>query len=193
MKTFKNLPILALTLALVLTSCAKQIGGSTYVSSASTGIVYEGMIISARPVTIKDSDKLGEKPGVGMLGGGVLGGIGGSNIGKGKGSSAAAVGGALAGAVVGAMIEDQLNTQQGMEYIVRLSEDSLSDSDNETHENVSVGGKTISQKIQGSTKMGLKSRTISVVQGMQDGTFSTGTKVFVIYNDDRPRIVPATY
>lgn len=192
MKFFKKLPILALTLALVLTSCAKQMGNSTYVNSASTGIVYEGVIISARPVTIKDSDKLGEKPGLGALGGGVAGGIGGSNIGKGKGSAAAAVGGAIAGAVVGAMVEDALNTQQGMEYIIRLSDDSTDES-SAGFSSKNMRNPSVSEQIRGSTKLGMKSRTISVVQGLQDGSFSTGTRVFVIYNDDRPRVVPATY
>lgn len=192
MKNFTKLPVLALILAFTLTSCARQMGNSTYVDSASTGIVYEGVIISARPVTIKSSDKLGEKPGVGMLGGGVLGGIGGSNIGKGKGSSAAAVGGALAGAVVGAMVEDALNTQQGMEYIVKLDDSSLDDGGDEFTDK-SLRNPTVSQQIRGSTKLGMKSRAISVIQGVQDGTFSAGTRVFVIYNDDRPRVVPATY
>ncbi len=190
MKTLQKLPILAFTLALVLTSCAKRMGNEVYTDSSTAGIVYEGTIISARPVTIKDTDELGEKPGLGALGGGIAGGIGGSNIGKGKGSAAAAVGGAIAGAVVGAIIEDQLKTQQGMEYIVRLSEDSIgADSIESTHTNA----RSVSQQIRGSTKLGLKSRTISVIQGIDGGTFSTGTRVFVIYNDDRPRVVPATY
>ena len=185
--------VLAVTLALSLTSCAKRLGANNYVSSASEGIVYEGTIISARMVTVKDDDQLGGKPGLGALGGGVAGGIGGSNIGKGKGSAAAAVGGAIAGAVIGSVIEDQLKTQDGMEYIIRLSDDSLEDSKASTqNKNYSVGGQKVSDKIKSSTNMGMKSRTISVVQGMEV-QLSVGTRVFVIYNDDRARVVPATY
>jgi outer membrane lipoprotein SlyB len=180
--------VLALALSLTLSSCARDLNNNVYTEGATTGIVYEGTVISARQVTIKGSDKLGEKPGVGTLAGGIGGGIAGSEIGKGKGSSAGAVGGAVAGAVLGAIIESQLNTQQGMEYIVKLSDDNV-DSKSKTKNSNQTKNGSVAQQIRGSTSLGLKSNVISIVQGM-DHIFQAGHKVYVIYNDDRPRVVP---
>ena len=187
----RNIFTLALTAVLALTTvaCAKNLSGSTYVDSSTAGIVYEGVIISSRPVTIKDA-KLNEGAGgLGTIGGGVAGGIAGSNIGKGKGSSAGAVGGAIAGAVLGHIIEDQLNTQQGYEYIVKINEDNSDDSFEEKNSNSNRDESSVGSKVRNSTKLGLKSRTLSIVQGA-DTVFSPGQQVYVIYNDDRPRITP---
>jgi outer membrane lipoprotein SlyB len=173
-----------------LSSCAKNLESTNYVDSSTVGIVYEGTVVSARVVTIKSSDKLGEKPGIGTLGGGLAGGIGGSQIGKGKGSAAGAVGGALAGAVLGAIIEDQLGKQQGMEYLVKLSDDSLADVEADQNKNYRINSSSVEDKLRGSTKMGLKSKVISVVQGLENPV-QVGQKVYVVYNDDRPRVVPA--
>ena len=176
--------------AALLSSCGRNLQSNNYVDSSTVGIAYEGTVVSARPVTIKSNDKLGEKPGLGTLGGGVAGGIAGSEIGKGKGSAAGTVGGALAGAVLGALIEDQLGKQQGMEYLVKLSDDSLAEMEADQNKNYRINSSSVSDKIRGSTKMGLKSKIISVVQGMENPV-QVGQKVFVVYNDDRPRVVPA--
>jgi len=190
----KNTIKILMVIALVplLASCAKNMGSSTYVSSASDGIVYEGVVLSARVVTIKDNDQAGAQPGLGVLGGGIAGGIGGSNVGKGKGSAAAAVGGAVAGAVIGAMLEDHLKTQQGMEYIVRFDDDSMDTANISQNRNYNAGTQKVADKIKSSTAMGMKSRTIAVVQGMEN-QLSVGSRVFIIYNDDRPRVIPAIY
>lgn len=189
MSKFKFVFIAILSTSL-LSSCAKNLQSNNYVDSSTVGIVYEGTVVSARQVTIKSSDKLGEKPGLGTLGGAVAGGIGGSEIGKGKGSAAGAVGGALAGAMLGALLEDQLGQQQGMEYLVRLSDDSLADIDADQNKNYRINSSDVSSKLRGSTKMGLKSKVISVIQGMENPV-QVGQKVFVVYNDDRPRVVQA--
>lgn len=181
-------PVLFSLIALLVTSCARNLSSNTYVDSSTAGVVYEGTIISARQVTVKDSDKLGEKPGLGTLGGGALGGIAASNIGKGKGSAASSVGGAVAGAVLGTWLQDQLSTQQGMEYIVKISEDNL-DNVEKNYNSTKLTNPSVSEKITGSAKIGLKTKTISVVQGA-DTVFTPGQKVYVIYNDDRPRITP---
>ncbi len=188
MKPIKTLALI-LTLALTLTSCARNLNNNVYTEGATDGIVYEGTIISARPVTVKASDKLGEKPGIGALGGGIGGAIAGSELGKGKGSTAGGVGGALAGAILGSLIEDRLNTQQGMEYLVKLSAESYEDLKEKRRSSLK-GTPTVAGKVRASTSMGLKSRILSVVQGM-DQIFQTGQKVYIIYNDDRPRIISA--
>jgi outer membrane lipoprotein SlyB len=189
MNKFKFL-FLALFSVAFLSSCGRNLQSNNYVDSSTVGIVYEGTVVSARQVTIKSSDKLGEKPGIGTLGGAVAGGLAGSEVGKGKGSSAGAVGGALAGAVLGALIEDQLGQQQGMEYLVRLSDDSLAEIDSDQNKNYRINSSDVESKLRGSTKMGLKSKVISVVQGMENPV-QVGQRVFVVYNDDRPRVVPA--
>jgi outer membrane lipoprotein SlyB len=187
--SFKTLT-LAVAIVFSMTSCAKNMNNNVYTEGDAAGIVYEGKILSARPVTIKASDKLGSQPGLGTLGGGIAGGVGGSALGKGKGSAVGAVGGAVAGAILGSLIEDQLSTQQGMEYIVRLNDDSVSNGVEESNKTIKLGGDTVNSKVRSSTKMGMKSRTLSIVQGM-DTVFQPGQKVFVIYNNDRPRITAA--
>jgi outer membrane lipoprotein SlyB len=113
--------IMALGLALaMLAGCARNLEQDVYTSGNTVGKVVQGVIVSARPVTVKDQDDT-SNAGVGALGGGVAGGVAGSAIGKGKGSALAAVGGAIAGAVIGAYAEDALSTQSGMEYVVKLA------------------------------------------------------------------------
>ena len=187
--TFRTLT-LAAALSLSLSSCAKNLNNNAYTENSTVGIVYEGTVLSARQVIINANDKLGDKPGLGTLAGGLGGGIAGSEVGKGKGSAAGAVGGAVAGAVIGAIIDQQLNKQQGMEYIVKLSDDSLSDAVEGNNKTIKLGGDSVSDKIRSSTKLGMKSKIISVVQGL-DQVVQPGQKVYVIYNDDRPRVVPA--
>jgi outer membrane lipoprotein SlyB len=191
LKQFMSLTIIGTTLAFT-TSCAKDLGGSTYVDSANAGVVLEGTVVSARPVKIKSSDKLGGagSNGLGMLGGGAMGGIAGNSLGKGTGNAAATVGGAILGAVIGNVIEDQLGQSEGVEYIVKVSDDNMSTGDS-SDENVSIStGNSIKNKITNNTKIKAKTKMVSVVQG-KDQIFSPGQKVYVIYSDDRPRLAPA--
>jgi outer membrane lipoprotein SlyB len=190
-KKILSLTIIGATLVLT-TSCAKDLSGSTYVDSANAGVVLEGTVVSARPVKIKASDKLGGSGsnGLGMLGGGAMGGVAGNSFGKGTGNAAATVGGAILGAVLGNVIEDQLGQSDGYEYIVKVSEDNISNADN-SDDNVSIStGNGIKNKITNNTKIKAKTKMISVVQG-KDQIFSPGQKVYVIYSDDRPRLAPA--
>jgi len=188
-----NKLVAVIALITVTTACEKNLSSSTYTDSATAGIVLQGKVISARPVTVKSSDQLGKGNEVGMLGGGLAGGIGGSMIGKGKGSALSAVGGALAGGALGALAEDKLNTQQGMEYIVKLDPDSAAQYQSQKSVNVnhtSAGKADVQGKIVGSTQTNFKTDVISVVQGM-DNPVQTGQKCYVIYNNDRPRVVAA--
>lgn len=177
--------------ALVLTGCARNMNSNVYTSSSAAGLVLEGTVVSARAITIKDTDKLQDNA-LGGVAGAAVGGIGASNIGKGSGNTAATVGGALAGAALGALLQDELSTSQGMEYVVRLdknadSEDSSGDELTITRSNTNTVQDKLKSKIK--TK-GTSSRMISVIQG-NDIVYTPGQRVFVIYSDDRPRITAA--
>ncbi len=188
MKLISKLSTLVIATAL-LSSCAKDLSPNTVVSSDTAGIVYEGTVISARNVTVKDSDELGSSPGLGTLAGGVGGGVLGSQLGKGKGSTLGAVGGVVGGAVLGTLLEDQLKTSTGVEYLVKLNDDNV-DTDAITKRQYNGNSKSVGDKIRNSTSTNLKSKVISVVQ-KGDQPIGVGTHVYVIYNDNRPRIVPA--
>ncbi len=152
---------IALTL---LTGCARDLSSNVYTDRATQGMAVEGVIVSMRPVTIQNTDKLGENQ-AGTIGGGVLGAAtAGSLIGRGNGSLVAAIGGAIAGAVAGAAIEGQLSKSQGIEYIV---------------------------KVTGRNPMRNPSRNQSLVTVVQDNKelFSINQRVYVIYSGDRARLV----
>ena len=176
---------------LLLSACARNMSQDVYSSSAPVGKVQRGTVISARNVTIKDNDKLGSGPGT--LVGGVAGGVAGSTIGKGNGNTLATVGGALAGAALGAVIEDQLTTQNGIEYIVQLDSTtkSLPKSKTKQKEITLNDGTSISADIKQSIDVAeTESDVISVIQSA-DQPIPVGARVLLVYNDDRPRIVLA--
>jgi outer membrane lipoprotein SlyB len=191
MKNFSKLLTITMTIgALSLTTaCARDMSGRTYVDNATTGIVLEGVVVSARQVTVKSSDKAGESMGVGTLGGAAMGGIGGNTLGKGSGNAAATVGGVLIGGLIGHLLEDQLGQSQAMEYIVKVDEDNLDAAGGDKLVTVNRGN-TIKDKVVSNSNIKTKTKLISVVQGL-DQVFSTGQKVYVIYNDNRPRLAPA--
>lgn len=102
-------------------SCARQISSNVY-SGGAVGEVsstYAGTIISARVVTIQDQEYL-ENNGLGLVGGGVGGAILGSQVGKGRGNTAATIAGGILGATAGAFAEQNLKSQNAMEYVVQL-------------------------------------------------------------------------
>lgn len=183
--------ILALTILVMLPACQRNLSSNTYTSSSTAGLVLEGTIVSVRAVTINENDKL-EKNGMGMLGGGLAGGVAGSALGKGTGNAATTVGGALAGAVIGSMIQNELGKDEGFEYIIRVNKDNLT-SDSKTKKKVEtrLSGAKVADKITAETETSTKTELISVVQG-KDVVLQAGQKVFIIYSDDRPRVVPAS-
>lgn len=189
-----NLSKLVTTLTLVgfvLSGCARDMGSNVYTSSAVTGKVIEGTVISARAVVIKDSDKLGDNT-MGMLGGGLIGGLGGNLLGKGKGNSLATAGGAIAGAAVGSMIQDRLSTSNGMEYVVRIAPQYRSEIPTTVNKTViSSGNQSVDDEVKGATSVATtKTDLISVVQGA-DTVYTPGQKVLIMFNNDRPRITGA--
>lgn len=172
--------------ALVMTaSCARKLSPNEYIDSSTSGMVLEGVIVSARPVTVRGSDNLGDN-GAGLLGGGLVGGIAGNQFGGGSGNTAATVGGVLVGAALGSVLQDQLSNDAGMEYIVKLNSNNI-DKDSGYKEELTVnsGSKKPSTKTINSN---LKSELISVVQGA-DVAFAKGTPVYIVYSDDRPRLI----
>lgn len=178
--------------SILLTSCARQMDADTYSSSNTVGKVLKGTILSTRPVTIKDNDRLTDNA-TGILAGGAAGAAGGSTIGKGNGNTAAIVGGAIAGAVIGALVEDQLSTQSGTEYIVQLDPTAIPAApDNKRRKSISVrGDKAIDADIKESINVAETSTdAISVIQ-TDDVPLAPGQRVLIIYHDDRPRLVAA--
>ncbi len=180
-------------LLLLLTGCGRDIGGSTYTSGNTVGKVIYGTVISARPVTVKDNDKL-ENNTLGGVAGGALGGVGGSGIGKGNGQNLATVGGVIAGAVLGAAIQDQLSTSDGMEYIVQLDKaqkksPAAAGSVSTSKYNIS-GRDSVADDIKDSIDVAqTESDAIAVVQ-RDEAPIAVGSRVVIVYSDDRPRVVP---
>lgn len=189
-----NFSKLVTTFALVgfvLTGCARNMGSNVYTSSAVTGKVIEGTVLSARSVIIKDSDKLGDNT-MGMLGGGLMGGLGGNLLGKGKGNTLATAGGAVAGAAIGSLIQDRLSTSNGMEYVVRIDPKYRNDVPTTYHKTtITSGNQSVDDEVKGATSVAsTKTDLISIVQGA-DIAYQPGQKVLVMFNNDRPRITAA--
>lgn len=189
-----KLVTLALVSTLLVTGCARNMASNVYTSDAPVGKVLEGTVISSRPVTIKNSDKL-ENNGLGMLGGGILGGVAGSGIGNGTGQGIATVGAAIAGAAIGSVVQDQLGKSNGMEYIVRLDAKYVKKG-KDVHE-ASVTFKDANESVDNQIKQSIdvadtQTDLLSVVQGA-DTVFQPGQRVLIVYNNDRPRLVASQY
>ncbi len=103
--------------ALLLSGCADNIN-SDYYSVNQTGkvsTVTQCTVLSVRAVNVNSNS------GAGTLIGSVAGGVAGSTIGSGGTAHAlGAVGGALLGGMAGNAIEKGVNSQIGLEYIVKL-------------------------------------------------------------------------
>jgi len=167
-------------------SCAKNMNSNAYTEGATAGKVLEGKIISMRNVTIKAHDKLQDN----TLGGGAGGGAGalaGSQVGRGNGSIAGAVGGAVIGAVAGALAQDALSTQDGVEYLVKIDKKYMQEYAKISRKEGSA--KTVAQDM-ASADAATKTDIVSVVQ-TADPQLHKGSHVYIIYNDDRPRLTAA--
>lgn len=180
--------ILAATLALA--ACGRNLDSATYTSSNPVGKVVYGTVISARQVTVKDTDSSKNNV-LGGVAGGALGGVAGSTIGGGSGKSLATIGGVIAGAMLGSAAEDQLSTSSGTEYIVQLDSGNKGSSNNVSKRDYRVSGKnSVSDDINQSIEMD-SSATSAIAVVQQDAVvIAPGTRVAVIYSDDRPRIAP---
>lgn len=178
-----------LTAAVALAACGRNLDSSTYTSGAPVGKVIYGTVISARQVTVKDTDSSKDNA-LGGIAGGALGGVAGSTIGSGSGQSLATIGGVIAGAMIGSAAEDQLSTSTGNEYIVQLDGTKASGNQVSKRDYRVSGKNSVSDDINQSIEMDANaSNAIAVIQ--QDQVMiAPGTRVAVIYSDDRPRITP---
>lgn len=174
-----------------LAACAREMSSDVYTSGSESGKVLEGKIVSARPITIKEADRL-QNNSTGVLGGGLAGGLAGSSAGGGSGKTLAAIGGAIVGATAGAVMQDKLGTSKGMEYVVRIDKKYLKDVyERKTLNRRMYGVSTAEEDLNQSISVAdTKTDLISVVQGM-DITFQAGQRVLIIYHNDRPRLAPA--
>lgn len=178
MKTFLTYTAIAIVAATSLAGCARNLGSDVYTSDSSLSLTLEGKVLSVRPVTIKNSDKLTDNS-TGMLAGGALGGVAGASVGKGTGQAAAAVGGAVAGAALGAIAEGALSAQDGLEYVVKVDTKNLKGDYYE-------GSGAMRNAISTAVTSGLT----TVVQGKEQ-PLAVGQKVYVIFSDKRARVIPA--
>jgi outer membrane lipoprotein SlyB len=121
MNNFCKIAITSIVALSLLSGCARQIGAGSYdaahVGEASE--TYEGTVVSVRNVMV-EPEQLQDNT-AGMALGGIAGGLGGSYLGGGSGQLWGALGGAALGATAGALAEQELNTQAGLEYIVKLT------------------------------------------------------------------------
>ena len=177
--------LIALTSLLSLAACGRDLASNTYTEGSTSGKVLEGVVISARPVTVKAHDKLQDN-GTGALMGGAAGGVAGYQAGNGRGNTATTVGGALIGAVAGALIEDAVSTTEGMEYLVKL--DAQYANDPNTKQTTVEFKRTKGNDPNISTNS--QTDIVAVVQ-KADASVGVGSRVYVVYSGDRPRVVPA--
>lgn len=114
------LSILSLSL---LAGCASSLSPDVYTASGAGQVhrVVKGVVTSSRVVKVTGNGGLG----VGGIAGGALGAIAGSEIGGGSGSLASGIGGALLGGFTGNEIQKGLSTQTGVEYVIKLRNNSL--------------------------------------------------------------------
>ena len=172
--------VAAIMMLSLLSGCARDLSSDMYVSSATLSLTMEGSIISARKVKIREEDKLSGNTG-GMVAGGALGAVGGNAIGKGAGHTAAVVGLGLAGAGagVGALVQNELGKSEGYEFIIKVDTSKMKDRYYE-------GNAAMRSVISTALTSGL----ITVVQKDNPGVM-IGNKVYVIFSDNRTRVIPA--
>jgi outer membrane lipoprotein SlyB len=171
-----------LILASILTfisGCARDLSNDVYSSDATAGLTLQGVVISARPITIKNADKMADN-GAGMLTGGALGGVMGSGVGKGRGNTVSTIGGVVAGGLLGAAAEGRLSQAKGYEYIVKVDTQNLS-------KNYYEGSSRAMRNALASVK---SSGLITVIQGdTEKNHLKEGRSVYVIVSESRARVI----
>ena len=177
MKIFFSPTLFTLLVATLLTSCARDLSSNMYTSDSTLSLTLTGEVVSARPVVIKDSDKLSDNT-TGALAGGAMGAVLGTGVGQGTGKGAAVVGGAIAGAVIGAVAQGKLGESKGCEYIVQIDPSKIKGDYYE-------GSPAMRNAIAAATTGGL----ITIVQAA-DSLIKEGDRVYVIFSDKRARVIP---
>jgi|JI102314A1RNA_FD_contig_31_1682951_length_2217_multi_7_in_0_out_0_1 outer membrane lipoprotein SlyB len=120
----------------LLAACSGNLSSGTYSGgqvNTADKVLY-GVITSKRTVHIDNSS------GIGTLAGTVAGATAGSAIGGGtRANILGGVGGALAGGLLGSAVDKGINSQQGYEYIIRLSKGSTIAVTQSQDNNLAVG------------------------------------------------------
>jgi outer membrane lipoprotein SlyB len=178
MKILSSKIAMLFTLLALVSGCARDLSSDMYTSDSTLSFTLEGVIVAARPVKIKDTDKMGNNTGV-MLAGGAMGAALGSGVGGGSGATMAVVGGAIAGGLAGAAIQGKLGESKGFEYIVKVDASKIKDGYYD-------GNASIRNAVSTARAGGL----VTVVQGA-DNALGQGQRVYVIYSENRTRVVPA--
>jgi len=188
MKKIVLVSTLAFVISLSLTACAPNISPDTVSASNANDIqsAVEGTVISKRNVTVKgDNNLLGT--GIGALAGGVAG----STIGGGKGKTLATIGGAVLGGAAGNAVQDKMQTQQGVEYVIKLTQQDSGSTTITTNGTSSSGA--YNSKNSSSTTISSKSaanRYVTVVQGQGEQVIQVGQTVLVAgIGGNHPRII----
>jgi outer membrane lipoprotein SlyB len=164
-----------ITLSSLLAGCANDLSTDNYTSESTFNLTMEGIIISARPVNI-DKKPLGTNA-AGMVVGGATGALLTS-----KSDPAVMIGAGLVGAGLGALAESKLKSSKGFEYIIKVDVSKLKHDAGDLH----FTNPTIKNAVASAKTNGL----ITVVQG-KDVILQKGQPVYVIYSDNRTRVVPA--
>lgn len=161
-----------------LSSCARDLSSTTYTSDQTFHLTLEGKVVSANPVTLKNTDKLSDNT-TGIATGALAGGVTGGAISGGRGGETiAAVGiGAIAGGVVGAVVEDQLSKANGIEYIIKVNTKNL----NTSHYHGSSQMRNV--------MAGVKASGIITVVQSKDNPISVGQEVYIITSSKRTRVI----
>lgn len=174
---FRQLAILAVV-CLGLSGCTRDLSSNVYTSDSTLSLTLEGTIIAARAVTIKNSDRPMDAT-TGLVAGGLAGGVIGNAVG-GRRNGVATVGGALAGAALGAVIENKMSQDKGLEYIVKIDMSKFKDGYYE--------GNTAMRNVISTAKT---SGLVTVVQSGKEAALREGQRVYVIFSDNRTRVIPA--
>ena len=109
---------LSMIATLALGGCASNLGSTDYSNNQARSVqeVQTGVVTNVRQVSIQGNQQLP----IGALAGAAAGGIAGSEVGGGNGRIVGGVLGAVLGGMGGNAIQNQVNTQKGLEITVRL-------------------------------------------------------------------------
>ena len=178
MKSLLTKSIAVLSLFAILSGCARDLSSSMYTSDSTLSLTMTGVILSSRPVKIKDTDKMSDNKG-GMLAGGAMGAAAGSGIGGNSGNTMAIVGGAILGGLGGAALQNKLGESNGFEYIIKVDTSKLNDQ--HFQGNAAMRNTIATAKING---------LVTVVQ-QDEAPLGKGQNVYVIYSENRTRVISA--
>src|SRR5664279_742447 len=113
--------LLVVCISLFLGACASEKGGDVYSRDQVQQVQHfkVGTVESVHKVRIE-----GTKSQIGTTAGTIVGGIAGSGASQGKTGQVAAVIGAVVGGIAGAAAEEGYTREDGLEYSIKLEDDS---------------------------------------------------------------------